>query len=235
MEIMIKNTYVSCIIAAAGAGSRIGGDVSKQFLCLDGKPIVAHTLEKFQSCIKVDEIILVVPQGMGHFCEEKIIHEYKLTKVKQIVSGGTSRQMSVYNGLRCVSPDANIVMIHDGVRPFVKYDEINVLIETTKTAGACCLGVRVKDTIKICDDSNTIISTPPRDTLWAVHTPQVFRRDIIFEAYEKAWSDDYIASDDATLVERLNQPVIMIEGSYFNIKITTPDDLLLAMEFIKYC
>ncbi len=218
--------FVSVIVPAAGSGRRMKSKTNKQFILLDNKPMLAHTLEVFNDCKYVDEIIVVMKQKDILFCSEHIIKKYKLNKVKHIVPGGKERQFSVYNGLKAIDRRCNIVLIHDGARPFVDEECIVDGIEGAIQYGACVLGVPVKDTIKVVDDDDIITHTPERKTLWAAHTPQCFSYDLIIKAYEQAIKDGFIGTDDSSLVERIGRCVKMIRGSYDNIKLTTSKDLI---------
>ncbi len=230
---MYKNNYVSAIIAAAGMSNRMGSRINKQFIAIDGKPILAHTLDKFQKCKYIDEIILVSKEEEIEYCQKEIIKKYKFNKVRKIVKGGRERQDSIYNGLLALDERTNIVISHDGARPFVKIENIVDSIEGVINHKACVIGIPVKDTIKVVDSEDDVFTTPNRATLWAAQTPQAFYRDIIMSSYLKAIEDDYRGTDDSSIVERTGQRVKMIMGSYENIKITTPEDLLLGESLIK--
>jgi len=224
--------HVSAVIAAGGKGRRMNSSISKQFLNIKGRPILYYTLKKFERIDKIKSIILVVGADDIDFTREEIVKRYKFKKIK-IVQGGKERQDSVYNGLRELSPQTDIVVIHDGVRPFVPVTIIEKSIAAAAKYKAVGVAVPVKDTIKVVDINNTIITTPDRKTLWAMQTPQSFTYDVIMRAYEKAMDDDFYGTDDTVLVERLGLPVKIIEGAYENIKITTPEDIIFAEAFIS--
>lgn len=224
----LKDVFVSVIIPAAGMGKRMNSNINKQFLPLHRKPVLAHTLEKFANSNAIDEIIVVVREDERDICLEEVIKPYELQKVKKIVSGGKERKDSVYNGLKEVSPQCEIVIVHDGARPFVNQECINNSILGAIKHGACVVGVPVKDTIKIIDECNDILETPNREVLWAAQTPQTFSYKLLFKAYEESITLGYSATDDSMLVEKLGYKVKMIKGSYDNIKITTPEDLILG-------
>lgn len=228
-----SNQFISVVIAAAGLGKRMKADINKQFLLLDGKPIVAHTIAQFEKNESIDEIIVVVKEDELEYCKSEVVEKYCFKKIEALVGGGAERQESVYNGLKSCSGDTDIVLIHDGVRPFITSSEIDNLIEETLAHDACVTGVRVKDTIKIVDARGVITETPDRSTLWAVHTPQSFSYRLILEAHKKAVMQGFQATDDSSLVENLGREVKMIEGSYDNIKITTPEDLFVAENILK--
>lgn len=218
----------SAIIVAGGSGKRMNSATKKQYIYLNEKPILSYTIAKFENCDEIDEIILVVPKEDIEFVKENIVEKEGFKKLSAVVEGGKERQNSVYNGLKRVSEDCDLVLIHDGVRPFVKDEEIKRVIESAKKFDACVLGVKVKDTIKICDEIDCISHSPDRKTLWAAHTPQAFSYELILTAYNKAFEDGFYGTDDAMLAERLGFRVKMVEGSYDNIKITTPEDLEVA-------
>ncbi len=230
---MYENKYVSVIIAAAGMSNRMGSKMNKQFLAVGGKPILAHTIEKFEKSKFIDEIIVVIKEEEIEYCRKEIIKKYKFNKVKKIIRGGRERQDSIYNGLLALNEKSEIVLSHDGARPFVKEENIEDGIREVLKSGACVIGVPVKDTIKIIEENKDIKETPPRATIWAAQTPQCFRKEMIMKAYEKARRDGYLGTDDSSLVERLGHRVKMIMGSYENIKITTPEDLVLAESLFK--
>ncbi len=222
------------LIPAAGMGKRMAAGINKQYLLLDGMPIVARTIAVFEDFTLVDEIYVITPKAEIPFCREQVIAAHGFSKVKAIVEGGTERQHSVLNGLRAiVDPDDNdVVLIHDGVRPFVTQEIIGQSIAVAKAHEGAVVAVPVKDTIKVAVDG-IIRETPQRETLWQAQTPQAFRYGIIRNAYEKAASDGFLGTDDASLVERSGGLVHVVRGDYRNIKITTPEDLILAEAFFK--
>lgn len=230
---MYKDKYVSVIIASAGMSNRMGSKMNKQFLAVGGKPILAHTIEKFEESRFIDEIIIVSKEEEIEYCRKEIVRKYKFNKVTNIIRGGLERQESVYNGILALDEKSDIVLIHDGARPFVKKENIEDGIKGVIESDSCVIGVPVKDTIKVVGDRNEINNTPPRADLWAAQTPQCFYKDILIRGYEKAMEDDYLGTDDSSLVERLGLEVKMIMGSYENIKITTPEDLILAESLFK--
>jgi 2-C-methyl-D-erythritol 4-phosphate cytidylyltransferase len=222
----------SAIIVAAGASKRFGGATPKQFLELKGKPVVIHTMLRFEACPAVDEIILVLPDShKAGFIE--IASKFPLKKLIRIIGGGSSRAESVLNGLKAVRPEttetAGVVAVHDGARPLVTPDEIAETIKKAEETGAAVLTAPVTDTVKEISGGR-IIRTVDRGSLRRALTPQCFRYDILKKAYEMA-DDITEATDESYLVERAGFPVTFVEGSPFNIKITHPEDLALA-EFI---
>lgn len=230
---MLNEKFISVIIAAAGMSNRMGSKINKQFISIDNKPILAYTIEKFESCNYVDEIIVVAKDEEIEYCKREIVRKYGFNKVFKVVRGGKTRQDSAYNGLLALDEKADIVLIHDGARPFVKKENIIDGIKGVLEYDACVIGVPVKDTIKVVNSSNDVDKTPNRDKIWAAQTPQCFKHNIIMEAYKKAIRDGFIGTDDSMLVERIGYNVKMVMGSYENIKITTPEDLIVAESFLK--
>lgn len=230
---MYKNQYVSAIIAAAGMSNRMKSKINKQFIYINDKPILAHTLEKFETCKYIDEIIVVAKEDEINYCKKEIVKRYRFNKVSKIVRGGKERQDSVYNGILALDERTGIVISHDGARPFVKTENIVDSIEGAFKYNACVVGTPVKDTIKVVKNDQDIDCTPKRNFLWAAQTPQSFKKEIIMEGYRRAIEDDFVGTDDSVLVERLGIDVKMIMGSYENIKITTPEDIIIAESILK--
>ena len=220
------------IIVAGGSGKRIEGNLPKQFLMLSGKPILVHTIEKFERCDLVDEIILVVPEDHLGYCSQSIVDKHTFSKIRKIAGGGKERQDSVYQGLKACSDSTSIVAIHDGVRPLISTMRISDSIELCRQKKAVILAVPVKDTIKQVEDG-LVITTLDRGKLWLVQTPQVFEYKLIMEAHKKAREENFIGTDDSVLVERLGCEVSVLEGNYNNLKITTAEDLLVAEKLLK--
>lgn len=206
----------------------MGKQESKQYLRLSDKPILVHTLELFNRLGFVDEIALVVGEDDIERCR-MWVGEYGLSKVSAVLSGGSERQHSVARGLRVL--ESEWVMVHDGVRPLVTEAAVASCCRVALEKGAAVLAVPVKDTIKQVDAAGVIVSTPDRRSLWAIQTPQAFRRVMLLEAHERAAEEGFLGTDDAMVVERMGAPVAVAEGDYTNIKITTPDDLPYA-EFL---
>ncbi|GAB6927450.1 2-C-methyl-D-erythritol 4-phosphate cytidylyltransferase [Paenibacillus sp. JCM 10914] len=215
----------SAVIVAAGKGTRMGTRESKQYLALNGKPIIVHTLDVFSQVPWLQEIVLVTGAADVARCQAWV-EEYELGKVTAVIPGGRERQQSVYKGLKQIQ--AEWVMIHDGVRPFVTLEEIESCREAAVRDGASVLAVPVKDTIKQVNGQGLITGTPDRQSLWAVQTPQAFRLSELLSAHEAAERDRFIGTDDAMLMERAGHSVVVAEGKYSNIKITTPEDLAYA-------
>lgn len=215
---------------AAGRGTRMGTSESKQYLPLRGKPILVHTLEVFERMDEVGEIVVVAGSGEEERCR-RLAEQYGLSKVKAVVAGGSERQHSVYNGVKALGGRTDWVMVHDAVRPFVTSSAVRACCAAAEKHGAAVLAVPVKDTIKQVDEAGMIASTPDRKSLWAIQTPQAFRRGLLTEAHERARAEGFVGTDDAMAVERLGARVAVAQGDYTNIKITTPDDLPYA-EFL---
>lgn len=222
----------TAVIVAAGKGRRMGTEISKQFLPLCGKEILAHTVEKFEKAACIRDIILVTG-GDALQDVRQMAQEYGWKKIISVTEGGRERQDSVFLGLQQVPQDTEIVLIHDGVRPFVTEEILERSIAAAKETGGCVAGVPAKDTIKVCDAEGFAIATPDRSTLRQIQTPQTFRRKEILAAYEKAKADGFLGTDDASVAEYSGFPVQVIMGSYRNIKITTKEDLLIGAAFLK--
>ena len=222
----------TAVIVAAGKGKRMGTEISKQFLPLCGKEILAHTVEKFEKAACIRDIILVTG-GDALQDVRQMVQEYGWKKIISVTEGGKERQDSVFLGLQQVPQDTEIVLIHDGVRPFVTEEILERSIAAAKETGGCVAGVPAKDTIKVCEAEGFAIATPNRSTLRQIQTPQTFRRKEILAAYEKAKADGFLGTDDASVAEHSGFPVRVIMGSYSNIKITTKEDLLIGAAFLK--
>ena len=222
----------TAVIVAAGKGKRMGTEISKQFLPLCGKEILAHTVEKFEKAACIRDIILVTG-GDALQDVRQMVQEYGWKKIISVTEGGKERQDSVFLGLQQVPQDTEIVLIHDGVRPFVTEEILERSIAAAKETGGCVAGVPAKDTIKVCDAEGFAIATPDRSTLRQIQTPQTFRRKEILAAYEKAKADGFLGTDDASVAEHSGFPVRVIMGSYRSIKITTKEDFLIGAAFLK--
>lgn len=221
------------VIVAAGKGHRFIEGRKKQYFSLGGKPVLAHTLHPFNACSLVRRILVVVGQEDLDYCLKEIVEKYGYNKVLKIVPGGEQRQESVKKGLDALPKNAQIVLIHDGVRPFVTQEMIEESVRSASRVGAVVIATPVKDTIKMTSPAGTVLRTLERESLWQAQTPQTFQASIIRKAYQKATEDGYVGTDDASLVERLGQEVHLLPGSYNNIKITTPEDLILANLLLK--
>jgi 2-C-methyl-D-erythritol 4-phosphate cytidylyltransferase len=220
--------FAAAVVVAAGRGSRMNMDINKQYVDVCGKPVIARTLQAFEDCRLIDEIVLVVNENDIFSCKQGIVDRFRFNKVTQIVSGGDIRQESVFKGLREVSAACGIVLIHDGARPFVDEEIIKRNIHAVEEFGAACTAVPVKDTIKASDPEGFISETFDRSILWSVQTPQSFRYELILNAHKRALEEQFTGTDDSTLAERIGYKVRLVMGSYDNIKITTREDLAVA-------
>jgi len=224
---------VSVIIVAAGLGRRMGNHATpKQFMPLLGKPLLSHTIIPFESIPKIREIILLVPPGWEEYCRVHVVEAYRFKKVTKILSGGAERQDTVYRGLQEVSPEIEIVAIHDGARPLVTGPLIESCIQMACAYGGALVAIPLTDTPKLVTAEGLVTQTLKRDGIWLAQTPQTFRKEIILKAYESALSDGFYSTDDAALVERIGYSVKIVPGSPTNLKVTTPDDLRLAEGFL---
>jgi 2-C-methyl-D-erythritol 4-phosphate cytidylyltransferase len=227
------------IITAAGKGTRLNSNISKQFLNIYDKPILAHTLSIFEKSSKIDAIYVSVPGDYMESCREDIIEKYSFTKVSKLIIGGSHRQASVFNAISSIPSTTDIVLIHDGVRPLVTSDEVETtikkLINDNKKdpeVKGVILAAPAKETIKRIS-GHTVDSTIPRDTVWHAQTPQTFFYKEIIEAHRKASEEGFIGTDDSSLIERMGWKVNVVRGRHENIKITTPIDLFLAELFMN--
>ena len=251
---MLEGTYqaggVTVIVVAAGRGKRMNSDVAKQFILLEGRPILCYCLEVFEKSGLVDDVVLVTGADAVDFCRKDIVEKYGFSKVRDVVVGGKERYHSVWNGLKAihegekitdhgVNPSARnpkYVLIHDGARPFVTEEIIKRNVETLKAENACITGMPAKDTIKIADETGYVATTPKRSLVWMIQTPQSFDFSLVYRAYEELISKEeevlekgIVVTDDAMVVEHFTgTKVRLVEGSYENIKITTPGDLIIA-------
>jgi 2-C-methyl-D-erythritol 4-phosphate cytidylyltransferase len=216
------------IILAGGAGKRMGTSTNKQFLILDNKPIIVHTLQIFEECRTVDGVYLVVNQKDLPIIQEEILETYRFNKVMKLVMGGRLRQDSVRNGLEAIENPCDIVIIHDGARPFISPSFIEKSIFLMEMFDAIIPALPVKDTIKVVSKEGFVLKTLERDSLWQIQTPQTFKYEVIVKAYREGMAKKLCGYDDATFLEFLGKRVKVIEGSPYNIKITTPEDLIIA-------
>lgn len=231
MDMTVKEE-ISVIVLAAGQGRRMNSKVQKQFMLLQGKPVLYYSLRCFQES-NINRIILVTGESEVEYCRTEIVEKYGFDKVTDIVAGGAERYDSVEYGLNCIQE--GIVLIHDGARPFVTEDMVRRSIEAAKINGACTVGMPVKDTIKVLDENGYGMETPDRSALWQIQTPQTFQASLIKEAYSRMRQSKIgNITDDTMLVEQYCETrVKVIEGDYHNIKITTPEDMILAEVFLK--
>jgi len=225
-------SYVTAVVPAAGQGSRMKSGVKKQFIMLQDKPVLVHTLEIFEKCSLVSDVIVVITPGEEDYCR-RMIQEYGLTKVARVVTGGPERLHSVALGLDHVSKSCDIVAVHDGARPLLLLSNlIEVLCAVPEHDGAL-LAVPVKDTIKEITADQIVKRTLDRSILWAAQTPQVFKKEVLSYVYAKALEQGLTGTDDASLAEHFGFTIKIVPGSYENIKITTPEDLDLAEQILK--
>lgn len=228
----------AAIVLAAGSGSRMKSTTKKQYMLIQDKPVLYYSLAVFQKSF-IDEIVLVTSAEELSYCEEEIVQKYGFTKVKHMVVGGKERYHSVYAGIQALQ-NSDVVFIHDGARPMLSQEILERLLKDVKETGACVAGMKAKDTIKIADENGNIASTPNRNFVWTIQTPQVFSYELICRAYkelmeneENLLSQGIHVTDDAMVVEHFGRhPVHLVEGSYENIKITTPEDMMIARQFL---
>jgi len=216
------------LIAAAGKGQRMGGRVKKQFISLRGMPLLCYALKAFEEFGGIEHMYLVLDEGDFDYCKREIIQKYGIKKVVQLVPGGDRRQDSVWNGLKAMEGHCDMVIVHDGVRPFISPGILNRLMAAMKDVQAVVPAVPARDTIKRVDGRGNVLDTLQRNTLFHIQTPQGFRYEVIKEAYKRGFKEEIRGTDDAYFVERMGIQVKVVEGSYFNIKITTPEDIALA-------
>ncbi len=233
----VNSSAVGAIIVAAGKGSRMGLGYNKVLTPLSGKPVIQWTLEAFIRSRLVDVIVLVISpedeEAMARVCHSVAKGESLLEKPILCVFGGADRQDSVYNGLKILPEEVGLVLVHDGARPFVDKALIERSLQNAGEWGAACAGMPVKDTIKVVDENRVITDTPDRSVLWSAQTPQAFQREVVMEAYRRAYEAGVRGTDDAGLAEAAGFKVTMFEGSYRNIKLTSQEDLLLAEQLLR--
>lgn len=223
---------ISVIIVAAGQGKRMGDVGNKVLLPLGDQPVLFYSVQLFCAIPQVGEIIVVTAER-DLASVQQLLEGWRLSVPWQVVKGGAERQDSVTAGLSNVAKCADLVAIHDGARPLIDRDTVCRAVAEAERWGAACVGVRVKDTIKTVDDKGFVIATPERSGLWAVQTPQIFVADVLRQAYASLKDGVTGCTDDAMVVERSGRPVKMVEGSYANLKITTPEDLPLAERLLR--
>lgn len=229
--------HCAAIVLAAGQGKRMGTSVQKQYIELEGKPLIYYSLKTFQESGLIDSVVLVVGEGQVAYAQNEIVSKYGFSKVCAVVEGGKERYDSVWKGLKTVSqePEVSYIYIHDGARPFVDDEILNRGYETVEQFRACVAGMPNKDTVKVVDEQGFAINTPDRKYVWVIQTPQIFEKSLIMEAYARLMKEEHEdVTDDAMAVERMMKvPVKMFEGSYQNVKITTPEDLAIAKVFLR--
>lgn len=220
------------IIAAGGIGKRMEARCPKQYLELSGRPIICHTLDRFKGLDEIKKVIIVLPPDFVSSFKNEILTPYRYPDNWEAIAGGEKRQDSVRNGLKLVPDDFDVVLVHDACRPFIAKELIKKIVEVAYKDGAAIVAAPVKETIKKVVDDN-ISETVDRQNLWGAQTPQAFRPDILRRAIDKAYKDGFYGTDDAILVERMGGKVKVIKGDYRNIKITTPEDLIIAEAIAK--
>lgn len=235
----MKKVKTTAIVLAAGQGKRMNSTVQKQFLLINKKPVLYYSLKAFEESI-IDDIVLVTGNTEIDFCQKEIVEKYGISKVRCVTAGGKERYHSVACGLSAINWECDYVFIHDGARPFVDHDTIERAYLNVQETSACVVGMPVKDTIKLADKNGYVESTPDRSIVWQIQTPQVFEKKLISTAYDKLIAQENLLkeekisiTDDAMVIEYfMNIPIKLVEGSYQNIKITTPEDLKIAEIFI---
>ncbi len=228
-----KSPRVAALIPAAGSGQRMGGPMPKPYRILGDREILARTLDVFETCDAIDEVWLVVSADQTDYCRRKIVDQYGFQKVKGLVAGGAERQESVWRGLQQVSPEVSLVVVHDGVRPFVTTSMLCEALAQAEQYGAATVAIPLKDTLKRVSPAGVVEATVSREQLWRTQTPQVFRRELLTEAFEHAAEQGLQLTDEAGLVEALGRPVHVVLGLEQNVKITTPDDLGWCEQFLQ--
>lgn len=224
---------VAALIVAAGEGRRMEAPQTKAFIPLKGVPILAYTIEPFEACGRIQSIYPVLREQDIHSWQQRILDKFSFKKTKPPVVGGSRRQDSVRLGLEAIKQDIDIVLIHDGARPFIDTAILERLLETMEEFQAAVVAVPAKETIKVVSSKGRVLETPTREGLWCIQTPQAFDYGLIVDAHRQALTDGVVATDDSTLIERLDVPVAVVQGSYRNIKITTPEDLLIARALLE--
>ena len=227
----MDNKFVTAIIVAAGNSTRMGGNISKQFISIKEKMVIEHTLTAFENCNVIDEVVIVARQQ--DIAKIKELSSNCFKKVKAITTGGDTRGDSVSNGIKASSANTTHFAIHDGARPMIKVSDIESVVNTAFKVKSATLGVMVKDTIKAVNDENTVVSTPNRDALRSIQTPQVFERDLYTFALENAGDNAINFTDDCALIENMGGEVEVVKGSDENIKLTTPLDVIIAESILK--
>ncbi len=226
---------VAALIPAAGSGRRMGGPVLKPFLQLRGREVLARTLDVFEMCQVIDEVWVVVPDEHRVVCQQTVIERYGFQKVQGVVAGGATRQASVWQGLQQVKDDVELVVVHDGVRPFVSAWLVQETLHQAALCGAAIAAVPLKDTLKRVAETGEVECTVPRDRLWRIQTPQAFQRHVLLAAFQHALAQGLEATDEAGLVEAHGrQRVCVVPGMENNVKVTTPDDLLMCESLLDH-
>jgi 2-C-methyl-D-erythritol 4-phosphate cytidylyltransferase len=227
---------VAAIIPAAGMGLRMQSQISKPYLLLAGKPILAHTLEVFEGVKEIQEVTVVAHPDDLEFCREEVIAAHGFKKVLRLVPGGKERQDSVYHALKALQQEEEleIILVHDGVRPFITPEQIRRVIKAARSNGGAILGLPAHDTLKRVNSQGKVIHTLDRKDIWQIQTPQGFQADLLRRAFVEAYSRNFYGTDEASLLEEMGHQVAVIPGDPWNLKITTPEDLQLAEALLPW-
>ncbi len=223
----------TAILLAGGKGLRMGDDIPKQFLPLAGRPVVLHSLEKFEGSDWVHEIVLVLPEGHRDFFKRHVLKEQNFSKLKKQIVGGITRQDSSYEGFKSLDSFPDVVIVHDVARPLVSSQVIEECIRVAYQEGASLAAKQASDTIKECDKDGKVLNTHDRKKIFIAQTPQAFRYEILKKALESAYEDHFQGTDEASLVERIGHPVKVVATQSSNIKLTQPEDFLFAEAILK--
>lgn len=228
IEPLASRALTVALVPAAGRGLRMGGSVPKQFLAIGGLPLVVHSLRVLQAAPSIDAIVLALPQADIAYCQAEIVKAHGFSKVTKVVAGGPERQDSVRLALAAVGSDAEVVVIHDAVRPFLTVQMVEDVVKAARASGAAIIALPMRDTVKQVNAGHVIERTVDRQPLWLAQTPQAFRRDWLEEAHRKAYAEGVVATDDAYLLEWMGRSVTVVEGSGENIKVTRPEDMVIG-------
>jgi len=228
---MVNNLRV--VIAAAGIGSRMGSTTNKQYLLLNSRPVLTYSLDVFEEFKPVDEIIIVANSRETEYCEKEIVQKYGYKKISKVIAGGKERQDSVWTGLKHLGEATDFVAVHDGARPILTSELLKRVFEAAREWGAAVPGIPVRDTLKIMDKNGFVKHTLDRSSIMAIQTPQIFDYDKLRRAYKKAYEKGFTGTDDASVFENHSGGVKIVSGDYKNIKITTPEDLIIAQGLLN--
>jgi len=220
------------VIAAAGIGSRMGSKINKQYLNLNSRPILTYSLNVFEDFKAVDEIVIVAHAREVEYCEKEVVKKYGYRKISRVIAGGEMRQDSVWAGLQCLDKNSEYVAVHDGARPLFTSHLLESLLGEAREWGAAIPGVAARDTMKMLDRDGFVTMTLDRSSVVSIQTPQIFSFPELYQAYANAFDEGYMSTDDAALFEKYIGRVKIVPGEYRNIKITTPEDLVIAASLI---
>ncbi|MGE5391100.1 MAG: 2-C-methyl-D-erythritol 4-phosphate cytidylyltransferase [Deltaproteobacteria bacterium] len=220
------------VIAAAGIGSRMGSKINKQYLNLNSRPILTYSLNVFEDFKAVDEIVIVAHARDVEYCEKEVVKKYGYRKISRVIAGGEMRQDSVWAGLQCLDKKSEYVAVHDGARPLFTSHLLEDLLEEAREWGAAIPGLAARDTMKMVDRDGFVTMTLDRASVVSIQTPQIFSYPELYQAYASAYEEGYMSTDDAALFEKYIGRVKIVPGEYRNIKITTPEDLVVAASLI---